>query len=749
MYDDGTHGDVVASDTIYTTQLLVNEAAPKTRHFKVTAAYSAIRNRYLSAPVSVTVYPPLPPFLVEEALAAIQALQSHFDDNIAAGMDVGAARQVALQEALANPSIGPGNANLSGPNLSLFYVYVDPATGYTFRIPGILILVDPANPTDAAGNSVPTNLPADAKGPGNDKLLIWGPGYQTADPQNAIVEHAQTQFNNTEYMTFSPDPPVITGGASATLETVKQWGNYGTVIIHTHGGLWDLNGNKQVVLVTGTPVTFWNQYLWYAFDLMANRIGIAGDGRFVFYPSFITKDVSGMKNTFLYLGACESLQNDTLWNALKAKGAKVAFGWSQTVNRGFNGTTFAALIDPMLPHTNPPDPKSAKEAFDAVPNKTDPFGGFNATLTMRTASAEWEKFYFAEGGLVNGDFETGDWTGWTHGGALSDGRNYQVIVGARKHAGSWSAALGRWDTAYTGANSALEPYGYEWFYQDFTVPSNATKLSFWWWMETYDTAIWDWFDAYLQTTGGATLKSPGGQGREARIELRPLLEHRDVADTSRPTSRRTGGSVSGSTSIRGWTATATSSARTWMTSRSSELTTRGQGRQTGEPDLAPLATGRPARRGSQAPPRRRALCACMASLVLAAGVPARVAWSASVSRENTAVRPEVKRFLDELDGWRIVSPQHTTDSLAPTPREGGVASPRPFPAGRYEIAFERGGERRTLLVQTEEKVPHFAAVIPGVTDIGGYVEILARPGAGTLAGVRLGDAELDYLLTKL
>ena len=39
-------------------------------------------------------------------------------------------------------------------------------------------------------------------------------------------------------MKFSPDPASIVKDTSATLEAVKKWGDYGTVIIHTHGGLW-------------------------------------------------------------------------------------------------------------------------------------------------------------------------------------------------------------------------------------------------------------------------------------------------------------------------------------------------------------------------------------------------------------------------------------------------------------------------------------------------------------------------------
>jgi hypothetical protein len=332
LYDDGTHGDAVAHDTIYTMQLVVNEPAPRTRYIRISAAYSGIRNRYLSPVIRTDVFAPLPANLVDAASATVQSIESSFFLNVNA-LGVDGARQQALTSALGNPNIGPNRVNLSGPNLSLVYHYTDPNTGFSFDIRGIAILSDPANPTDGPGRSTPAHPIPNSKSPGNDKVLIFGPGYHTADPQNAIVDHAASQFADTEFMTFSPAPPSITGGAAADLEVVKTWGEYGTVIIHTHGGLWDLNGTQEVVLVSGTSASLWNR-LTYAFDLLADRIGVAGDGRFVFYPSFVTKYVSGMKDTFLYLGACESLQNDTLWNALSAKGAKVAFGWSETRRSG-------------------------------------------------------------------------------------------------------------------------------------------------------------------------------------------------------------------------------------------------------------------------------------------------------------------------------------------------------------------------------------------------------------------------------
>lgn len=503
MYDDGTHGDATIADTVYTMQFQLNPAAPEVRYYRVSVAYKGIRNRYLSPVMRLNSYPELPAAVAEGAITAFTRLQSSFNSDVAA-LGYAAARDKALQAALADPNIGAANANLNGTSLSLMFVAADPATGYLFRIPGIVMLADPADgDTDGAGHSAPQALPAQYKNPGNDRLLIFGPGYSNASPQAGIVDHALSQFADPEYMRFEPNPVTAIKDGDASLELIKQWGDYGTVVMHTHGNLWSLNGSDQVILISGTPVTLWTQ-IGYMFDLMANRIGISGEGRFAIYPSYITKHVASMRNTFFYLGACRSLANDTMWNALKGKGAKVAFGWSETVARTFNTSTFAALLDPMLPQNAGTDPLTAQQAFDGVAVKVDPVGGHGATLTMRTASADWNSFLFVDGGLVNGDFETGDWTGWVHG--ADPGNLYGIISGAARHGGMSSAALGRWDTAFTGADPTLEPFGQEWIYQDFTVPSNATRLSFWWWMETYDTAVWDWFDATLLDSSGQVLK---------------------------------------------------------------------------------------------------------------------------------------------------------------------------------------------------------------------------------------------------
>ena len=92
-----------------------------------------------------------------------------------------------------------------------------------------------------------------------------------------------------------------------------------------------------------------------------------------------------MQNTFFYLGACHSLENDSLWDALAAKGAKVAFGWSDTVYTSFDAQTFQTLMGAMLPTDQTP-PMSALQAFNSLQTKCDDHPS-PACLQMRVAEA--------------------------------------------------------------------------------------------------------------------------------------------------------------------------------------------------------------------------------------------------------------------------------------------------------------------------------------------------------------------------
>jgi len=96
--------------------------------------------------------------------------------------------------------------------------------------------------------------------------------------------------------------------------------------------------------------------------------------------------------------------------------------------------------------------------------------------------------------IQNGGFETGTLTNWTAGGVY-----LPFTTTVQKHSGTYSAQL--------GASSGSEPNGDSSLYQAITIPSTATKatLTFWYWPSTTDTITYDWQEAQVRNSSGATL----------------------------------------------------------------------------------------------------------------------------------------------------------------------------------------------------------------------------------------------------
>ena len=90
--------------------------------------------------------------------------------------------------------------------------------------------------------------------------------------------------------------------------------------------------------------------------------------------------------------------------------------------------------------------------------------------------------------IVNGGFETGDFTGWTRSGTTS--------ISGMAHSGNYAAQLG--STSPTNGNSSIS--------QTFTAPGSGGTVAFWYQVHCPDTLTYDWATASLKdnTTGTTT-----------------------------------------------------------------------------------------------------------------------------------------------------------------------------------------------------------------------------------------------------
>ena len=89
-------------------------------------------------------------------------------------------------------------------------------------------------------------------------------------------------------------------------------------------------------------------------------------------------------------------------------------------------------------------------------------------------------------GITNGDFETGNLSGWTSAGSAS--------ISTAAHGGTYSAMVGY--TSPTNGDSSIA--------QTFTAPSAGGTLSFWYQVHCPDTLTYDWATATLVDNGSNT-----------------------------------------------------------------------------------------------------------------------------------------------------------------------------------------------------------------------------------------------------
>ena len=194
---------------------------------------------------------------------------------------------------------------------------------------------------------------------GNDTSDFWYSG---------LIEHAEQIFNDSLVIDFQ-----ITKlyGTKADLRSIHSWGDYGTIIINSHGGhqTWNTsNGNESYIVIHDSIESAYIKK--YSLNSIEDfkRVGlqqVITKDRNIYlrvYAAFLDR-YCNLNNTFIFMGTSYSNHNNSMYNSLRNAGAKVFIGWNKLARKhSIQSTITDNILVSMIPNDINESVFSAKEA---------------------------------------------------------------------------------------------------------------------------------------------------------------------------------------------------------------------------------------------------------------------------------------------------------------------------------------------------------------------------------------------------
>ena len=509
LEDNGniSNGDDIAGDSVYSCFVTFLETSPKQIHLVVSAEIAGqVVN---SDPVYLNVTDTLTSEDAATIISAQSAAKAFWLNNKSAFGDTTRAREETVSQI--RTLSGVSSAGISEDNVTIYIVYNSGVSG------GLML-----NPEGTRGGpSVPIGVRASrsmpipahtAKPPAsfsypeedvldklftrkatspsiipfalddvpveNTNVLVWD-AYNSDFAPHDEGPQLEKLFSESNCPSFNV---TYLKDSAATVDSVRSFTEYGTVILVTHGAV---DGSGQVIFLTRETTTV-GSIISHSIDLLLGRVTIMGDV-FAIRPSFISSLSGSFESSIIYNGSCESSANATMANAFAAKGAKTYHGFTRVVNSDYAQNVANQLFENLVTSL-----QNTGDSFSSVAPKIDPKAP-NATFTQ---AGDLKTIY--SGDLQNGNFEKGDLTSWSGSGdARALFRLGEVSPTEGAFLGLISTGLG-----FTTSSGSIE--------QNFCLPKTATKLKFKWNFNSEEFIEWcgsifdDTLEVNILTDNGPT-----------------------------------------------------------------------------------------------------------------------------------------------------------------------------------------------------------------------------------------------------
>jgi len=465
LFDDGDlqHGDDIKGDGVYGNIVNITRADPGNTYLRVKANTTESQGEVASfSPIStISVVNEVTQEVVQQILTIQHAGDAKFQELITS-----VSKEQAISQTI---NYLKGQTDVTS---AVTTVSGDISVTYSSGLKGMILTGE--NGSEGGGGGVSTILEREKKiripltnqtrGTYNqikslssdpnkilDKdVILYGPCYtQFVSWGTEFLDNLNTTLSNSSCSKFNV---TYLKNAQADLASLKALSNYGMIVMHTHGGL---DENDNVLFQSGEEVSYFSLYI---IDWILGRIcpgNYLEKQVWLVKPSFITAYNNNFPKSIVYNGSCESAKNTTMSNAFLTKGANTYFGFTESVSGTFDQQMANQLFPEIITNN-----KTTGEAF--IPNQhdnSDPPAYFVMFGNDQTSFSS---------GLVNGDFEEGNLSGFITGG---DGRVITQLGNIGPYGGSFMGIIS------TGLGFTIDQGSIA---QTFCLPSDKTILQLNW-----------------------------------------------------------------------------------------------------------------------------------------------------------------------------------------------------------------------------------------------------------------------------
>jgi hypothetical protein len=385
LADDGNvnNGDQVASDGVFCGVNTFSESAERTIRLRVIVetTNSDVQTTAMSEVFSVQVIKHLTDSEISDIVSMPDQIQKKYDE-LSATMTAEESQTKTMEWLKQQPGIADEMITPSGISyeftsgvwgvLLLYTDYVkeeDVASIPSSMLGAFTGLYDKSTVSGQSSTSnsnlkgLPLSYAAAAETPtmvGNNWVLIVCPfANQGGSHQlsSAPADRVSQKFKDTGFNVNQLKDTEV------TVEKLKTLGDYGTIIINTHGAIVNSDSfhsshpnldaiegyfrkGSHLALMTGETQTEGTIKIYEA-DLKLRRMVLI-DNLFGVTPDFIKTYNMSFPNSIVYNGACFSDHNTSWSNAFLGNGANVYFGYTLLTNVKYGSDTFQSVFDSLI-----------------------------------------------------------------------------------------------------------------------------------------------------------------------------------------------------------------------------------------------------------------------------------------------------------------------------------------------------------------------------------------------------------------